>query len=189
MRKKEDTQTHEKTWAMNPLHPSAAMNVSLKTGLFLWAWSLRAHDVQDTVGTSVLNENSPENRTWDPKYWVLCKFHPQCAEAPATHITLLNAVEVTCFSMWQVLAAGIMVSSFGIKHLSPWCCPSSVPPLLGSQHNTTQTKPNQTLSQHKGANALLANLHAGHHEDESRHQVYLQGIWSRPVLLLCLLNH
>lgn len=66
MRKKEDTQTHEKTGATNPLHPSAATNMSLKTGLFLWAWSLHAHDLQDTIGTYP-QENSPENRTSDPK--------------------------------------------------------------------------------------------------------------------------
>lgn len=58
--------TREKTRATNPLHPAVAMSVSLNPGLFLWAWSLDVHDMQDTVEIWALNVYS-EKGTYGPK--------------------------------------------------------------------------------------------------------------------------
>lgn len=121
--------THEKTGATNSLHPAVAMSVSLKPGLFLWSWSLIAHDLQDTVEIWALHVYS-ESGTLGLK-------SPECLDNSALNMQRCQQAASHCWTpgKWPVLPRQVLMQQFWtsalhVQHLdavSVPCHPSCQP--------------------------------------------------------------
>ena len=131
------------SWAnksYKPTHPAVAMSTSLNPDLFLWAWSLRARDVQDTSEIWALNIYS-ENGTWSA-----LKILPSVCRDASKQCNIIGCQgsDLSCqVTGPHAAVACITISSFGITRSAPRHALSPLPALLASQELTPNTEPMQ----------------------------------------------